>query len=547
MIKCSIFHNFTLTRLYKYILPLIIIIFIYLAFQGLDNNYFWSDEAEVAIFSKNLLDFGQLTAWDGRNLFAQRNGAHINNNFINSWSPPLQFYITALSFYLFGISTWTARFPFVLLGCFSLPILLLILNELKIDKSNILLAISIYALSVPLLLYIRQCRYYALIIFFSLCLYYFYLKFLHTQKKVFLVGMGMSAVLLFYSHYLAAVTFCIALIGNYLIYHFRQKDIRYFAIVFIAVVFLTLPYIIRFNPFAKISEVTLYSSGNWFINKIILLFRYFRELNNLDWFPWVIAIGLIYYSFISKRKHQLVKLAKEWLLLALFVTVSTVILSPQSVVITKRADMRYIVTLLPFLASLIALFLCFISHKNKVLFIILFSVIIFSNILSLTPFRRKLQFDLVDYITEVHNDYVTSFEAVDSFLEFFAHQDDLVYVYPPRMNEPILFYKGDKIRLCGLLNSKTSLPKDKIRKLNPHLFIEECIPDWIIVFGRYQSLPEDLFKRLLQQEIKYELFDVLKVFWQDFTRPPGCLLHLFKPIDDFNPFYEGILIYRKVN
>jgi len=39
-----------------------------LACLGLSNHAFWDDEAGTALFARNLLKTGELTAWDGVNL-----------------------------------------------------------------------------------------------------------------------------------------------------------------------------------------------------------------------------------------------------------------------------------------------------------------------------------------------------------------------------------------------------------------------------------------------------------------------------------------------
>ena len=51
-----------------------------LAFTGITANKFWDDEANTAIFAQNLLDTGQLSAWNGTNLIGYRDGAELDEN-----------------------------------------------------------------------------------------------------------------------------------------------------------------------------------------------------------------------------------------------------------------------------------------------------------------------------------------------------------------------------------------------------------------------------------------------------------------------------------
>lgn len=117
----------------RFLVLLIIAVSGYLALRGLTNYYFWDDEAETALFSRNLLQFGCLTAWDGRNLIARRNGIHLDREWIERFNSPLQFYLTAASFQLIGKSTAAVRLPFILLGLTSL---LLFYSVLKLESGD---------------------------------------------------------------------------------------------------------------------------------------------------------------------------------------------------------------------------------------------------------------------------------------------------------------------------------------------------------------------------------------------------------------------------
>lgn len=529
------------TRIYVFI---IILLCAYLTFKGLDNNYFWDDESNTAIFAKNLLKTGKLTAWDGRNLIAFRNGSELNSNLVNSFMPPLQYYITALSFYFFGISTWTGRFPFALIGLFSLFILFKILEELKMDKHIILIAVTVCAFSPSFLLYIRQCRYYSLTIFLALCVYYFYIRFLQTNKKITLFLLVLNMILLFYAHYTSSIAFLLSIFIAHIIYNARKRDIKYLAIIFITFAIFTIPYILYRKPFLNIDILIPKDSASWIAKKIILLFWHSRELNSLNWFPWIAAVGLICFLFLPGRNNKLRKLGKEWITIVFFFILFTALLSPQPVTTTSIADIRYTVILLPFLSGLTAMFLFFVETKSRFLFAILFPIIIFTNLLSIDPLNRKCEYPLIRYINEIHNDYTTPYEAVDRFLIDFANQDDLVFITPEYMNYPIMFYRGDKVRLCGLLNKNTRLPIALMNRLNPDLFIEETVPDWVIIFGRHNT-PRNMLNHLLRKGIRYELYNILNVYWLDMTRPE-LLFHSFGPIKNFYPSDDGILVYKKM-
>ena len=183
-------------------LILVVLITAYLGFQGLDNNSFWDDEAQVAIFAQNILKNGQPTAWDGRNLFTYRNGNVLDADLriINS---PAHYYITAFSFKMFGFSTWAGRFPAVIFGIVSLFVFWFILgNEFPENRPLRFYAFTLAAFSYSFLLNIRQATYYAPAIFFALLSYYFFKKCLNEKQiRWFLLIVG-SFVCMFFTHFL---------------------------------------------------------------------------------------------------------------------------------------------------------------------------------------------------------------------------------------------------------------------------------------------------------------------------------------------------------
>ena len=92
---------------------------------GLTNHAFWDDEAGTALFARNLLATGELTAWDGVNLIGYRQGMQLDENLQNPYAPPLQYYIAAAGFILFGETTFGGRILFLIAGILTLPALMI--------------------------------------------------------------------------------------------------------------------------------------------------------------------------------------------------------------------------------------------------------------------------------------------------------------------------------------------------------------------------------------------------------------------------------------
>ena len=81
---------------YIIIAVFIFIVCCYLSLSRLGDTYFWDDEAQVGIIAKNLADQGKLTGWDGRNLYAYRNGTLLDED-LRPINPPLDYLLAAAS------------------------------------------------------------------------------------------------------------------------------------------------------------------------------------------------------------------------------------------------------------------------------------------------------------------------------------------------------------------------------------------------------------------------------------------------------------------
>lgn len=534
---------------------IIIIIFIlcaYLGLQGLGNTYFWDDEAEVGIIAKNFLLSKELTAWDGRNLWAFRNGDFLDKD-LRPVTSPIQYLVTAVSFFTFGASSWAGRLPWVILGLLNLFVFFLILKRAFNDKKPLYIyAFAIMAFSVNFLLYIRQCRYYALCLFFPLVIFYSYRAWLEGKKNHWLVIATIASILFFYSHFLLCVAFLLSLGVSHCLFYRKYFSRPHLRKIFLAVIV----FILSILPFI-LSYLRWYRPGifsyreEWYLRKIKLLWWNIRDLNLINCLPWIVFIGLVYFLVRYRKEKQIVRNALEWLVIGFGYIFFLVLFSPQSTDATAIADVRYLVPIIPFLVALAGVFLWFVHRKMKLLALVLFLVIINTNLLTLTPSNYKFRWLLPAYIYEIHNRYPTSYSASVDFLSQNAKQDDLVYAYPEYSNYPLMFYTTDKLKFCSLLNYKTPLAVDKVRKLSSVLFIEENFPDWFVMFGKHLEAMDLLgyFSRPHQKDgrevrFNYNLAAVLNVYWLDMTRPE-LPWHNFGPRKNFDRNIEAVYIFRR--
>jgi 4-amino-4-deoxy-L-arabinose transferase-like glycosyltransferase len=140
-----------------------------LLFPRLGQPYLWQDEAETALLGRATLEHGYPLAVSGKQVISDQPGqADVNPAGVWVWSPWLQDYVAALSFAVFGVTTWAARLPFALLGWAVLILNYAILKDVTRNRRLSRYAALLLVASVPFLLYARQCRYYTLLTLFTM-------------------------------------------------------------------------------------------------------------------------------------------------------------------------------------------------------------------------------------------------------------------------------------------------------------------------------------------------------------------------------------------
>lgn len=154
-------------------------------FWRLDGAYLWRDEATTATWARTMVRDHSLIplVFDGKTLAAQGFDAHdFNEHLTPGMQGWLQFYVAALFFELFGISTLTARLPFAITGLLCLYVLWKIGRRLY-PRGNLALLFPVLAFtSIWFLTAVRQARYYGLVFLFGSLLLYEFLRYLEDRE-----------------------------------------------------------------------------------------------------------------------------------------------------------------------------------------------------------------------------------------------------------------------------------------------------------------------------------------------------------------------------
>ena len=173
----------------------------WLCVVNLDYAALWHDEAPAALIGRNLLEQGDIVGWDGRHLLGGTNARTLNGH-LRDVLPPLTYVFNAAAFSVFGVNEIGARIVPALLGIASLALLHVLLRQhLGNHPRLVFFAFLFAAWSPQLLLFFRQSRYYAFMVFAAIAAFYLYERYWRTRRAMYLGALTLVATLAFFNHY----------------------------------------------------------------------------------------------------------------------------------------------------------------------------------------------------------------------------------------------------------------------------------------------------------------------------------------------------------
>jgi 4-amino-4-deoxy-L-arabinose transferase-like glycosyltransferase len=296
-----------LIEIYPWIIPTII--FSALVILGANMHPLWGDESETALFGRNILKYGLPKGWDGTNIMGINNAVVLDKNLLNHTSPWGQYYLVALSFGLFGESSFTARLPFILLSIVSLFLAYHLAFELTRNKRVSFLAVLILSLSVPFILFAYQARYYSLNLFAGLL---FVTASILLDKKKFKIFFIISGIIFYYSNYVCFIAFYIATFIALLLYFklkksgfIKLKKLLYQYIVLgIIIAIFTAPWFLIMQPFATRGHIVIYSWKDILYGILVFLRLGLYPYNLNNAFPIVFLFIFIALLILEIRKKE---------------------------------------------------------------------------------------------------------------------------------------------------------------------------------------------------------------------------------------------------
>jgi len=497
-----------------------------LIFSNLSNRYLWEDEAETALLGRNILTYGIPKAFDGKNLISQELGRDYNKNYVWRWTPWLDKYIAALSFKILGEGTFQARVPFAFMGILSLISVYFLTRLIFKDPWMGVLSMVFLTLSIPFLLYVRQCRYYSIAILGSIWVLYFFFEMLQHKKRA-VFGLFLAMTVLFHSNYLIFAGMTFSLITSFLIFYFNFKTLLRGLWSFVLIFFINMPWFIFFNILGKMGEAEKQSPVE------ANLLNYYSSINQFS-FPWLAVLLFSLIAFLLRKRKNLLEAepARPMLFLFVFIVSYVIFIS-----FAPWYFFRYIVNLLPVFAILSACMCRALWSWNRVFGALFMATLLLTGIFhrsSTYPFNnplyeqildaegsktRTVLFPLGEYLYEITHDFDGPIEGIVKFLGKKAKPDDRVFISYGDL--PLKFYTALDIKGGQTGEDLSSWPP----------------PDWIIIrsFFRFSDRPAmkkdaDQMRDYLNTRIpkpEYRLMEIpyVDIYWENIPEP---LFHRFR-------------------
>jgi hypothetical protein len=458
-----------------------------LAFVGLTNQAFWDDEANTALFARNLLKLHKLSAWDGTNLIGFRQGAELDERLVNVYMPPAQYYTAALGLRLFGYSTFGGRVLFVVAGLAALVILALWTNWHWAGRLPPWLPVGVVALSPAYLMFSRQCRYYSVAVLLSVALLALLSRAKTTWKSRLVCGVlgAACAVLLMLTNYLDAVAAATTLPVFLLLRRYRTRaNLVFLGTVYLALTLVGLHVLATANPLA--ADVAPKGPVVGLARLATLLWWHTSGLARFEFFPVLVPVVLVVLWAVRRRTSVASVLAEALLICVILgvYTITVVLFSPQTVAPSTRvADMRYVVALMPIGAAASSAMLVGLWRLGPMwgpaLAVISGVSLTVTNAFTLAYLRwQPLRSTLYLYVKENTHDYTTGNETLIEYLRQLP-PGRVIRVVPDFMAYPAMFYVPQHLYCCQLGNRKID---DKVRSTLPdYVYFDRVRPDYILV------------------------------------------------------------------
>ena len=474
-----------------------------LLFANLQNGYLWQDEAETALLARNTLRFGYPKAFDGRSVIDEPMGYGPGQAWI--YSPWLPFYLLAGVFAIFGESTWIARLPFALFGWLSIFLTWRLSRLFTDDRRIHRLTVALLTCSVPFLLHMRQCRYYAMTTALLLGVCLAYLRYGQRPSVRRAAAIGLLLVSLFHTNFGTFIPTFAALILHHIV-RGKPGTRRPLLAVCGLVAALTVPWALFFYRSGFVGTLSL--------GRVAKHVEYYVRVTNKYLVPLGCMAGLSMLAWLWNRRVSSprgphVPSALRAFLILMVAAHAAFLLIPD------QRHLRYLMPIVPLLLMGEAWWLVGWQARHRLVGWLLTGLALFTNVLQ----SPHVNIPLVAFVGELTHTYRGPMDGVVNYLQAHARPNERAKI--PYDDRTLMFY--------------TELAVER-----PSAFFEETYPEWVIL--RRPWMPREFYEsdyfRTIQASYDRIELDVPDLLWQN-REDPGS--HQFRTVEGG----PRVVIYRK--
>ncbi|MCP4112759.1 MAG: hypothetical protein GY749_45730 [Desulfobacteraceae bacterium] len=478
-----------------------------LLFLNLGNIYLWQDEAQTALISETVLQYGVPKGYDGKNFLSQELGIEYGENYIWKWHTWFPFYLLAAFFKIFGTNSFTARLPFAMFGLGCLFLIYFFSKSLWNDKKVAVMSASALLFSVPFLILSRQCRYYSLTAFFSLGGLYGYQAMTRGKRFgpfVYLV----ASTFLFHTHYIYLATMLATVAVHVLI--FQRNLWKKVLLWTLGILVLNSPWIIWLSGM-KYGEN--YDMFKWdpFVSQMMHFMNHIRQ-HLFPIYLFLVPLGVLLWYWFRNKEFFFRK--KPELLSGIFIPVFFVFINMVALSLVAPAPFfRYLAPVLPFLAIVVGLFLAWAAEMHLIAGISILACLIVSG-------------PIFGFMYEITHDYDGPIEGIVEHLNKHAKKTDVVAITYGDM--PVKFYTG--LRVVGGLTGEDLTPG--------------ADADWVVIRRNVICEKDHKVRNFLASQVKWRRYQKITLNYPDipFENRESPLHHLYRTQLNYPP----VILFRKV-
>ncbi|MDR1190356.1 MAG: glycosyltransferase family 39 protein [Verrucomicrobiales bacterium] len=510
-----------------------------LLFTRLGHYSLWADEAIMALSAKGVMATGDTSVvQEHGNIVAYGNGLLLRD-LCDRMSPPLYTYLAAGSFAVFGVNPWAARLPSVLLGLAAIALILYWVRK-QPAPVPVMLTLGLMC-NVPLLLSIRQCRYYAPAVFFSTLTVFLYCRWRGGWRG--LAALAAPGVLLWASNYMLCAILGACLLADWLLWRRRETPLTVSCLPVLAVAALccgTLLWV--WNPW-RIGAWRTYASDNDFADKLRLTWWYFRDLNVCEYYPALTLVATAPLAFVDKTIRRL------GLALVLYITLLG-FASQQTLRATSVADVRYAAPLIPLAVALTVAVIWKLTRKKAWLALPLSAVLFFTNIGNLGMgggmLPRGVRSTISMFVRELAEPVPEPFGPTAEWINKNVPDGAPVYVVNGIDGPLSLMFAAPRALYIWQLDASRRAEPQFAALPAAHFKGGGVAPDYMIGFGPYtRQLTDDLNNYGPPDvPLRYQQVAKIDVLWKDLYRPE-LFWRVFKPITGYNKDRDVVFIFKR--